>query len=254
MISEKSQPWPRLSWGRVSVLGLIFALLGMSASLAVAPRRVHRFAQIGDGGGLRTVILVSNPNDEAAQVKVNFFDSPGQPLAISVSSSSQTSVTVVVPAGGAGRIVTDGQLATPVQGWAELRSEVPVVAQVLFEIRQDGKLVTQAAVESVDPRVLFGLFVDRNSITRTGVAIANPRIGPTRVRSILKDEQGNVLETTERILPSRGKLSRFVSELFTNIGDFKGTLRVESSSPVIIIGLQQTDLVLGTLSPVISFR
>ena len=54
----------------------IFLLLG-GQIMGGVPSRVHALAQVGDGGGLRSVFLISNPNPEASSLQLKLFDSAG---------------------------------------------------------------------------------------------------------------------------------------------------------------------------------
>ncbi len=48
-------------------------------------------------------------------------------------------------------------------------------------------------------------------------------------------------------IPILGHLAKFISELFPEVEEIDGSLRVETSGQVTVVALQQTGLVLGTL-------
>ncbi len=127
----------------------------------------------------------------------------------------------------------------------------PVRAQLLFEIRVDDKLVTQAAVDSSQAVRNASVFVDQRSDSNTGLAIANTsQSGPIRVILTLRDDDGKTVATEELILPALGHAAKFIFELFK--GTVQGTLSIRASGRFIVVALQQTGLVLGTLPPVSS--
>ena len=56
--------------GYLLVAGLLYAGV---------PTRYQEFAHIGDGGGLTTTFLVSNPGENGAQVDISFYRDDGSP-------------------------------------------------------------------------------------------------------------------------------------------------------------------------------
>ena len=163
-----------------------------------------------------------------------------------------SSFTVTVPAGGMVKLETDGTTDPAQQGWARLVSTRPVGAQALFEIRSEGQLVTQAAVESPGAIRSSTIFVDQGGGSNSGIAIANlSESGPIRVRLTLRDESGNTVESKDLILTALGQEAKFIFELFEDVGAIRGTLSIQASGRMTIVALQQTGLVIGTLSPVI---
>jgi len=213
----------------------------------------HEFAHLADGGGIRTVFLVSNDGSQSATVTLQLLKPDGTPLSLTIGQETASTFQVAVPAGGAIRLVTSGT-SDPIQsGWARLFSTEPVGAQELFEIRVDNALVTQAAVESSGAVFRATVFVDEGGDSSTGVALSNPsESGSVRVRLTLKDATGQVVATSEKILPKLGQNAEFVSTLFSGINSVQGTLLIQSSGRVNVVALQQTGLVLGTLPPVIN--
>ena len=219
--------------------GLLFAGL---------PARFHDIAQVGDGGGFRTVFLIENQNAQAATVTLRFFKDDGSPLSLNVGGGDGVSFTTVIPPGGMKKLSTAGVAAAPQVGWAQLSSTVEVGAEVLFELFSSGRLVAQAAVESPGPVDLFDLFVDQADGGSTGVALANlSAVGSVRILFVLRDENGVERASRTISLPALGHVAQFVSELFPASAGLRGTLHVEASGPVTVVALQQTGGVLATL-------
>ncbi len=96
------------------------------------------------------------------------------------------------------------------------------------------------------------LFVKEEGGSRTGIALANPTQFTThRIVLKLRNEAGEEVETFEIILGAQQHTAQFVSEMFPDLGTFRGSILIEGSEQFLLITLQQTGLVIGTL-PVVT--
>ena len=223
--------------------------LGLAPTLvAGTPSFIHEFAQVGDGGGIRSVFLVLNQNAGEVTITLEFFKDDGTALTLTIEGTTASSFEFKAPARGTLRLQTSGSSATAQAGWARLTATGAVGAQLLFEILVDGKLVTQAAVEPTGPLRAFDLFMRAGDGTNSGIALANiTNISAVNVRLTLRNNKGEEIATKTVQVASQGHLAQFISELFSEVGDIDGSLHGEASGPVTVIALQQTGLVLGTL-------
>jgi phosphodiesterase/alkaline phosphatase D-like protein len=84
-----------------------------------------------------------------------------------------------------------------------------------------------------------------------GVAIANPGSSTTAVSLTLRDENGIIVGSPANVsVPARQQVAKFVNELFgtDTIGSgFRGSLRMQSSSPFAVVGLRFSGAVFSTL-------
>lgn len=229
---------------------LTLLLMSSCALRAGTPSRFHDFAQIGDGGGIRTVILLMNANAEAVDISFSTFASDGSPFVLTINGASSSQHDFSVPARGTLRLETPGQADSPIVGWGRLVASREVGAQALFEIRSQGQLVTQAAVADGGPMRGANFFIDQTTPQRSAVAIANLSSGTIAVALTATGADGSAGGTMTIELGPRSQTSRFFDELFPQLGDFRGTLNLNSSGPVTAIALLQTGLVIGSLSPV----
>lgn len=242
---------------RLKTLSCFCLVCVFSAGLVFGglPSRYHEFAHIGDGGGLSTTFLISNPNDEWTHVAISFFRDDGSPWNLMINGEGNAVYHLDLPPGGMTRLQSDNLGTIPFGGWARINAGNEVAAQVLFEIEAEGRLVTQAAVESAGPIRSADLFVvqDQSKGIKTGIAIcALAQMGSTRVELELLKADGTQLGASGLTLSGPGThLAQFIDEFFNGLGDVTGTLRVSASGPIAITTLQQTGLVLGTLPPVI---
>ena len=148
-------------------------------------------------------------------------------------------------------MVTAGDSDPIRSGWARLGATAPVAAQVLFEIRVEDTLVTQAAVESPGALLSATVFVDQRADSNTGLALANlSATGPIRVILTLTNSAGEMVASEELILGARGKVARFVFQFFEGVAEVRGTISIQASGRFTAVALQQTGLILGSLPPI----
>ncbi len=89
----------------------------------------HDFAQVGDGGGIRTVFLVSNDGSADAVVQIRLLKPDWTGFKLTIGGKVDSSFTVTVPAGGMVKLETAGTTDPAQQGWARLVSTRPVGAK-----------------------------------------------------------------------------------------------------------------------------
>ena len=64
--------------------------VGVSATLlAGLPSFTHEFAQVGDGGGVRSVFLVLNQNAVEVTINLEFFRDDGTPLTLTIGETTR---------------------------------------------------------------------------------------------------------------------------------------------------------------------
>ncbi len=104
-----------------------------------------------------------------------------------------------------------------------------VVGTALFALRQNGVLLSEAAVAAVEPIARGRLFVDERG-SSTGVAISNAGNGAVDLDLTLRDSAGNqVGEIESRRLEAGENLAEFVSQLFPAVeAGFTGSLTFQT--------------------------
>ncbi len=220
---------------------------------AGVPSSLHEFAQVGDGGGLRTLFLIMNQNSAPCQYTLSFLDDGGQPWSVNLGGVVADHHTAMIPPLGSVSLATSGESPTVMGGWARLTAHCEVGAQAFFEIRTGATLATQAAVEATGPLRSADLFVNSGGGSDTGIAVASlSEAGPVRVHLEALDAFGASQATSSFDLPPLAHVAKYFSELFKTLGDFQGTMRLRATGPVVVTTLQQTGLVIGTLPPVLA--
>ena len=232
------------------ILSFLSLQTATGISIGGSPTVFHNFAQFGDGGGIRTVVLLINQNPFAVTAQLELLADDGSALSLPLDGSTASQFTIELPARATRRLATAGNAEAPSVGWARLSASAPIGAQLLFEIRNGETLLTQAAVESSATQRVVDVFADQTSGSRTGVALANNSEAPALIRLTLIDPDGNPGASADVELPANGHLARFLDEFFNEMGDFSGRVSVNANAPIVVTTLQQTGVVLGTLPPV----
>ncbi|UCF38866.1 MAG: hypothetical protein JSU96_08520 [Acidobacteriota bacterium] len=239
------------------VILLIGGQLLMTTLLAGLPSRVHEFAQVAEGGDanlwMRTSILVRNHAMREANITVKFFDDSGTAWEVKIGEDTASTHTAKIPADGMVKLMTAGQGAVLKAGWATLTADREVSAQLFFEIFSAGKLTTQAAVEPVGSVRAAELFVDIDTAVgqRTALAVASlTSVAPVHVTVTLTDESGGNVWAGDLVVPPSGHVSKFVDEIImdTQLEKYRGIVSLRSDGPITVTALQQTGLIIGTLS------
>lgn len=214
------------------------------------PSRFHSFAQVGDGGGIRTTFLLINQGSSTVAAEVIFASQEGAPFSVTLNGQTDSSFSIEIPAGGAVKLTTSGEGDQVRSGWASLEADGEIGAQLFFEIFSAGSLATQAAIEPNTGFKRADLFVNQQGRTRTGVAIANETGGQIAVRVTLTDQTGIELDQKVITLEAQSQISQFVDEFFPGVEITQGRLNLNSSGPFSVTTLQQTGFVLATLPPI----
>jgi hypothetical protein len=191
------------------------------------------FAQFGNGLGLTSEIVLTNPSaTQPVSGEIDFRDDQGQPLSVGLAGAGVTTrVGFSVLPLGAVIVSTDGQGEVAV-GAAVVTSDRPLGGVIRFRIAGIGI----AGVPASQPLGGFLIPVRRNSGgINTGIAIYNTASQAVALTLTLQDAQGtSVLNGVTNIedFPAGGHLARFIGGegevLFpeVNTDDFQGTLAV----------------------------
>lgn len=199
-----------------------------TATVTTSAAHVLHFAQWGNGAGVTSDAVFTNPSaTSTAQVKMEFFDNSGLPLAVGFAGlGTRSSVDFSIAPLGAATLSTDGAGALGV-GSARAVSNLRLGGVVRFSLPGIGI----AGVGESLPLRGFVIPVRRKSGgINSGVAIRNTEDAVVAVTLTLRDTQGASLATVTRSLPPGGHLAEFLHELFPQVptDDFQGTVGVQT--------------------------
>ena len=155
------------------------------------------FPQIADGGGYKTILLLTNSSDTDTDATVSFLSDSGTPLAMTVGGVTSDSFLIRVSARGAARLTTSGSPATPVTGWASVSTTPPVDlnGNAIFQAFIGSILFCEASVPAVRPVSSVDFYVDEEAGFNTGFAIANPGTSPALGTLTLWSQGGTAIST-----------------------------------------------------------
>jgi hypothetical protein len=109
----------------------------------------------------------------------------------------------------------------------------------IYGERQDGVLVSEAAVPAQAPVNSGRLYIEVAGSVDTGIAIANPNMQPVSVGFYFTDANGNDFGQSSVIIPATRQIACFVSQApFNAPSNFRGTLTFQSASQVSVMALQ----------------
>jgi hypothetical protein len=202
-------------------------------------------------GNWTTTFTVVNNGTSAAQIHMNFFDDNGNPLSVSLIFP-QTSPTPVgtsatldrtLNAGAVLIIQTTGPTTQSVQtGWAQLLYNGTIAAYAVFGQSTSGASTQEAVVplETRNP----GSFVipfDTTGGYATGVALANVTNAAATIQVLVRDDNGNLLQSTTIGLAAMGHTSfDLVSRFGGTVSQRRGTLEFQTPAggQISVLGLR----------------
>ena len=236
----------------------------------------NHFSLIGAGSasnlGFQTTMIFTNTGGES-DLQVEFFDSTGQPLAVSLSGvpfspaqiTPMTAFNTILGPGQALSIQTAGQDDLKV-GYARFTAGPSVGATAVFT-RSDassGAILYDAGVPSITrPLKRFSIFLDSLGSKDTGLAMVRPgrsgngfmvnRTGGAQdpednVTMRLFDADFNPIGSTGFFIPEGAQVSRFIHEYFADqpqiaaqAREMQGVVVVESNDLLAAITLRSTE-------------
>ena len=188
------------------------------------------FAQAGGGGGFSTAIALSNPSTtQLAQGTVSFFATDGRPLDTVAESAL---VPFLIPPSRSVVIGTRTQ-GFVTSGYARISSDAQVFANATYSFPAG-----QSSL-SVAPSSTGSVFVSSINRQGTGVdqGIALVNLTGTRISVNLRLRDAHSERTFNVALASGEQLSRFLSELFSDVpSEFNGTLQIASTPLLPFVG------------------
>jgi len=222
------------------------------------PRIAH--GQTGDQR-LQSSIQVQNlrPHDEGVNVQIDFFDSEGKPLFLSLDGKEESRFEFHLDFLESRQLTTDGPADMLVVGYALIESNYPVTAQTIFQVLDDqDALVSEAGIQASVGRTVHVSPVQKtvSATIDTGIAITNVGVDETYVRLVPFEEGGGVPEEIRNfirlLLPPGGHHAFFLSELcqqpqepgvycesdFLATEDFRGSLEIASTEPTVVTAIR----------------
>jgi Ca2+-binding RTX toxin-like protein len=191
-------------------------------------RYLHWFSHLGGGEKLASTLLLANPSTRhEAAGRIAFLTYEGQPLELSVGGSAPKSTEEFrLPPLGSIELALAGSGQTG-SGRARVESDQPLAGTVRFSTPDLGRVTL---VESlVKESFAIPVVRERAREITTGVFVVNGETGGHYELS-LRRPTGAPLDETDVTMPPHAQMLRNAEELFPEILDFQGTLRLSGTA------------------------
>ena len=195
------------------------------------------FAQIADGGGIRSEIILTNSGDQQENGTIFFKDSNGQPLSLAIDEASQTSIAFSIPPRGALKIETDGTGDVKV-GYATVElqnSESKITGSIVYNLNGFEVSVPDSPVSDE-----YHVFAERTASANSGVAFANPMNRDITIGVFLLGANGDRVAEGSVDLPAGRQVAKSITEIFADVdSNFVGSFQARSEGEFTMVGLRQ---------------
>ncbi len=196
-------------------------------------------AHVGDGvsslGVFRSLIFLSNNQDQEATGELRFYGSDGTPREVTVGEVTAAVFPFVLPPRSSRSFSTAGLSDPLFSGWARVVSSRRITGSVLYRLSSFEQIIAEAGViGSVEGEKLTGPVTRGSALdTNTAFAIANPSTQDTaEVQVIIKDSEGAEVADLNLTLGPLQHLALFIDEIGSLPADFEGTLYLTSSREI----------------------
>lgn len=222
-----------------TLLATIAIALPAAAQVDETAKSFHLLPHLADGGGWRSILLVTNVSQSASRCTFNVYGVPLNRFSelSGVTAAGSTATFQLEGPGGYLFWATKNELAAVASGYATLDCSSSVVAQVVFAL-YDRLVVTAAAtVFSAQAATVFQFPVLQPAAT-LGFAIANDTNAEASCRIVLEDVQRTNLGEATLAVPAKSNRSQLLNTAISIPETFLGgSATVLCNQQVAMIGL-----------------
>jgi len=198
-------------------------------------------AQMANGLGQTTLVMLANPSSKPVEAVVDFFGEDGSPVAVPLETfGSESQVELLIPANSSVGIQTLDEGGSLISGWVRVLSDAPLRGMTDFQFTEGDEIMREAGVADALPIGSANVFINVGDGFNAGVAIANPTEQDAEVTFRLLNSSGNEVGSDTVTVGAGGHMAQFVNEVFKDeVGTaFKGTLVIESDVPVVLTAIR----------------
>jgi len=208
------------------------------------------FPQVANGGGYFTTIILVNSHDAPAAAQLDFYLTGNKPFDVVLDDgTSGSSLEFSIKEKGCAVFRTDGSGELNV-GYARLHTSVPLSGTIIFTVRNEDEIITEAGVP---PSPLINHFelpvLYEENAYDTGIAVFNVNDFEVSLDLKVRQNTGEVLFSKTDILDAYQHLPLFTTQLFPELSElesFEGVIEVNSNHSVAVVALKLTGQVLTT--------
>jgi hypothetical protein len=210
------------------------------------------FAQMADGGGYVTQIVLANPGGTDINATLEPFKSDGSPLAVTMNGANDTSFTWTIKTRGSLFLKTSGSGTQVSTGWIRVKGSGPIGGSLIYSYLSEGKTISEAGLDPSPLVTQFCFTVDTRQSYYSGLAVVNPNEAALEMRYLLYDAAGNLKAQASRSLGRMEHTAKLIDEIFPdqNLNDFIGTVTAFSSGGSMAATTLRFDAALNTLASI----
>jgi len=208
------------------------------------------FAQMADGGGYRSEIVLTNPGAREATVTLEAFAPDGSPLAVTLDSTTDTKFTWKVRSLQTLSLKSPGSGKQVTRGWIRIRSTRPLSSSLLYNYLPKGWAPAEAGMIPSVPTSQFLFQVDTRRGYGNGVVVANPNDTAVDIQYSLHDADGKLKASADQHLDGMKQTARMLEEIFPeqDLKDFTGIVIASSTGGSVIAVTLRFDAEMSTFA------
>jgi len=207
---------------------------------------------IVDGGGIQTVLTVTNLDDTPSTYTVWFWDDNGNPLSIATNPGNQD-YFVTLASHASRTIRTAGTASTQTKGWASITATGNVGASAILRFSAAPWAGSEVVIPADPTRNnRFLLAFDQTDSAVIGLALVNPN-GPISVTMTFRGEDGGVIVADTFNMGSRTHRAIVTTSSYPATAGRRGTIEISTSSSYLsVLALRFGPSAISSVVPLVS--
>jgi len=208
------------------------------------------FPHIADGGGYRTVLLLTNGTGSATTATVAFFTNAGAPLIVTIGGTAASSFPITIPAGGSAKIETAGAGKDTSTGWAKVTTSpaAGLNGNAVFQLFKEGALFSEASVQAAVPAIRVEFYADEEGGFNTGLALANPGTATAAGTLTLRGSNGEIVGTSPVSLAPGHQTASFLFQLLPGVPSGRAEINLTRGTLSVAVLRYHSTAVFSTVS------
>ncbi len=210
------------------------------------------FAQMADGGGYITQIILANPRNVEVTATVELYQSNGSPLTITLNSTTHHTFSYTIKALGSLFLKSSGAGSQVHTGWVRVKSATPLSGSLTYSYLSGSKVLSEGGMDPSTPTNQFCFPVDARYDYYTGLALVNPGTTALDLQFLLYTGPGYLRSSARRRLDGFHHEAKLIEEIFpqANLNNFTGTVYVFSAGGPVAATTLRFDVAVGTLASI----
>ncbi|BDC48291.1 hypothetical protein F183_A06070 [Bryobacterales bacterium F-183] len=201
----------------------------------------YALPQIAFGGGWNTSLYLANTNADSTSVTLNFLNTAGSPLTVTLPGQGSSANHTIALAGRATAIVELANSGDLTQGWVEALLPDGVTGYGVFRQTATGRADQEAVVPlSIETATVAQMVYDDVNFT-TGLAVVNPSTASASINVIAYNASGSQVGSTTITLAARARTAVTLRDLsgMAGVAGTRGWLSFTTTAGTVsVLGLR----------------